>query len=310
MLFDRLYASFSAELPPPLAAAAGRLPAALGLAPIEGLKLSEVFSQPITLGAPELLAKGLSVEGHVLEQATLVHVLSVLQAFAIDRMEDGQARVDNDVARLLDVMATRRDVLCVELGCASDVACRAEAETYRAIAMERRVFAVGGPAGPELYENVSRRKQALGLIGTVALCTAAATPAGLRDKLGGAMEDAATALQLEDDVLDWEEDFARSQSWLVRLADTALSSPTPSHTLAEARTRLAAAGTIGWALDGASELYARCAAVFGEVGSASLDEWANDRRASTRAAAAEERANPGYCQRRRALRNWARDCVR
>ena len=118
-LVDDLYEEFASGLGGDLAAHARDLPRALRLAPIADAPWSRVFAHEITLAAPALFADafpGLALL--TVRAAVRAHMLSVIDAFGTDRVEDGQVRLTGRVAARPrgDPRRARRDAPAAGVG--------------------------------------------------------------------------------------------------------------------------------------------------------------------------------------------------
>src|SRR5262245_7518798 len=88
---DALYRSFCACLPSELQETGRALACRLKLAPSADVPWSEVFKHQITLQAPALfVSPGPRVTHGSIEGGVLAHMLSIVEAFAVDRIADGQ----------------------------------------------------------------------------------------------------------------------------------------------------------------------------------------------------------------------------
>ena len=176
-MLDALYDGFVAALPRPLQHTARELACSLGLAP-PGVRWSEVFAHPVTLGAPALVADGMP--GTPMERvrdATLAHMLAVIEAFGTDRVEDGQVQATPELRALLAEVRRARDlsqarVIASALDPRLDFRL-ADQRTTRAIARERELLAGGDPVSFETYAEVSLEKQSPGFPASLALALSA-----------------------------------------------------------------------------------------------------------------------------------------
>src|SRR5262245_16189658 len=100
---DAIYEAFIASLPVRLRTTAADLPFLLRLAPVRGIRFSEVFSHEVTLGAPFLVAEAFTgVDSELVRCSVMAHALAVIEAFGTDRMADDQVERSE---QLLAVMA-------------------------------------------------------------------------------------------------------------------------------------------------------------------------------------------------------------
>src|SRR4051812_12405587 len=107
---DELYAAFVGTLPVPLHDVARSLAQILGLSPSRDVPWSEVFGHEVTLAAPAMAAEAMpEVHGAAVRDAVMAHMLAVIDAFATDRVEDGQAQRSRELSELLEHMRRARD---------------------------------------------------------------------------------------------------------------------------------------------------------------------------------------------------------
>lgn len=218
---DALYAGFADGLPIDLRALALALPHVLGLAPTAGHTWSQVFSQRVTLEAPEFFAEALQPVGaDVIRNAVFAHALAVIEAFGTDRVADGQVRKSPELLRLLDELRSARNTLLerVHPG-ASALAIAADREAREAIREERSLLIRLGAATFQEYRRISLGKQALGFSASVALAQHARANAQTVELVKRALAGVWLGLQFEDDAADWEDDWRQGQgAWAVSLA--------------------------------------------------------------------------------------------
>lgn len=220
---DELYTAFSRTLPGMLHGEAQGLAHTLGLAPSPDVPWSEVFSNEITLAAPALLADGMpGVPRPVVQDAVLAHMLAIIEAFGTDRIKDGQIQPTWKLDALLAHARRERDKAIRRVAPevddpAMDFA-RADEETARAIESERQVLQSGEPVDFTRYHTISIGKQRVGFPASIALAHAAGWGPSRRKALWRMLAAAWIGLQLQDDVMDWEDDFQRGGAWAVALA--------------------------------------------------------------------------------------------
>ena len=220
---DELYRAFCQTLQGPLRAEAQNLAYTLGLAPARDTPWSAVFSNTITLAAPALVAEAMPhVPVTTVREALLAHMLAVIDAFATDRLKDGQVQQTWQIEALLAHVRRARDLAIQRLAPAGPDATidfqAAEELTLHAIEEERSVLAGGAPAHIRRYRAISRAKQRLGIPATVALATAAGWDGRRRGALARMLESIWVGMQYWDDAMDWEEDWARGCAWALTLA--------------------------------------------------------------------------------------------
>ena len=103
MHVDAIWDAFCGTLPEDLRAEAQSLASRVGLVPMAGIPWSNVFKNEVTLAAPALFARAMpSVSHENLVRAVTAHMLAIVDAFATDRMLDGQAEAGAELPRLLE----------------------------------------------------------------------------------------------------------------------------------------------------------------------------------------------------------------
>jgi hypothetical protein len=232
---DRLYSSFLATLPTALAELGRDLPHVLGLAPRAGLGWDDVFSHRVTLAAPHLLSEGCRVSAaeraadfdERVQDATLAHALSVIEAFASDRILDGQIVSTSELVALVEELRVARDRLLERVFPGTSLACRAADEaTLQAIREERALLGRFAAVSFHDYERVSLGKQAVGFPASSALLRAFGASERQVRQAELCLRGVWLGLQFEDDVADWEDDFKRGAgAWPVSLARRRVTNP-------------------------------------------------------------------------------------
>src|SRR5215472_10164501 len=110
-LVDNLYDAFVRTLDVRNAEAARGLAHTLGLAPSPEIPWSQVFGHEVSLAAPALVAESMPrLSGETVRAAVLAHMFSVIEAFATDRIEDGQVGATPELRELLPLLRRSRDV--------------------------------------------------------------------------------------------------------------------------------------------------------------------------------------------------------
>ena len=220
-LIDELYGGFVSSLPSDLEPLARALPHVLGLAPAVGIRWSEVFNHPVTLGAPALIADGLPrAQPELVRRAVLGHTLSVIEAFGHDRVADGQVQRSPELLALLEHLRKARDSIIEQvLPGGAMLARAADHETRAAIREEHALLAEVGAASFADYHRISLAKQAVGFPASIALGRAAGATESQIEEITRALRGVWLGLQFEDDAVDWEDDWRRGQgAWAVSLA--------------------------------------------------------------------------------------------
>jgi hypothetical protein len=336
---DELYAELIERLPAELRPCAISLPQRLGLAPMPDVKWSEVFSHAITLGAPRLVAAGMpGVPASAVRDASLAHLLAIVEAFGTDRILDGQIEAAADLDEVLAHARRTRDEaiarvapdLDPELGYA-----RAEERTAAAIHAERRIFESAEAVSWARYLALVYDKQRLGLPASLALATAAGWDARRKRTLARMLDAVWIGLQLHDDVIDWEEDMSRGGAWALALASGIpvtmgpQAAPNPAPPAAaqaapqvapsprgpsrapktvpiSARKLLYASGVLVRMLRASARCFRAARRRARVLGLSELAAWAAEREAQLADLAAREAESPGQTNRAHALSQWAK----
>jgi len=311
---DERFEDFARALPDALREEAARLACTLGLAPAVnasgdvsgGVPWSQVFGHAITLSAPTLVAEAIAgAREAAIENASRAHLFAVIEAFATDRLEDGQVAPSALLLALIERLRGARDeaiaCVCAEVGFAS-----ASARTRAAIRAEQQIFASGQAASFTHYVAVSLDKQQLGLPASLALARAAGWDAQSRRSLGRMLEAAWMGLQLYDDVIDWEDDLTRGGAWAALLAGV------PRGRAADARALgrvIREAGVLARMLRGAARFFRAARQRARVLGAHALGDWAAAQEARMAELAQKEEAYPGFANRAHALSGWARSVL-
>jgi hypothetical protein len=331
---DELYRAFCQTLPGMLHAEACNLAYTLGLAPSGNVPWSSVFNHDITLAAPALIAEAMpGVRGPEVQDALLAHLLAVIGAFGTDRLQDEQVRPTWQLETLLAHVRRARDeaIRRVMLG-AEDPAvdfAAADEETALAIKTERRLLLRREPATFEQYRSISLAKQRVGLPASIALARAAGWERRRVEVLARMLSSVCVALQLYDDVMDWEEDHGRGGAWAVALAH-GLRGASPGETaplIAPAAPRLAPltasaaprpappshvrrfvleSGVLASMLAGSRVCFRQSRRRAAALGARRVAAWAQGREAHVAELQRCEAESPGYANRARALSAWAK----
>lgn len=314
---DDLYAGFVATLPEALAPLGRALPKALDLAPSVDVPWSEVFSHPITLGAPRLVAEGMPGLGEdVVRDATLAHLLAIIEAFGTDRILDGQIDPSPEIDAVLAHARKARDAALARVNGAGQAAGRgapsfahADAETAAAIRAEHDILHGGQAVSWSRYLAVVHGKQRLGLPASLSLARAAGWDARRQKSLGKLLDAVWIGLQLHDDVVDWEADLSRGGAWAASLAAHVpmRSNPRDRKTVPVSARRLVfESGALARMLAHSTRSFraARRRAEVLHLGE--LCSWARERERATASLAHDELASPGQTNRAHALAHWAK----
>ncbi len=297
-IVDELYDGFCQRAPIGLRTPLQRLAHTLGLVPSTDVGWSEVFNHEVTLAAPLVLSDAMpNVEQGIVRDATLAHLLAVIEAFGTDRIEDSQVEGTATLRGALgQVRAERDEALSRVAGGAGGPYAEAEAETLAAIRLEREVLSSQSSVSIAEYERVSTGKQAVGMPAALALARVAGWAPNRIAMLDRTLLAIWFALQAHDDVADWQQDAERGGAWAIALAQHKSAgrkmavdamvhgSGVLADMLRLSRRRYRAAGT-------------RAAA----LGAASLARWCREREQEVGLLAQLEGRHPGYVIRFRAL---------
>jgi hypothetical protein len=311
---DALYSAVVETLPQELRDAASELPYRLRLAPGPNMPWSEVFNHEVTLSAPALFSEGMpNVKPGEVREAVLAHMLAVIEAFGNDRIEDGQV-VDSQLLRdVLAYLRLARDRAILRLSDELDPFASADRETRDAILCERSLLTRAEPTSFPQYEAVSLGKQAVGFPATLALARRTGCGASSERVLAAALGAIWLALQFEDDVMDWEDDWRRGGAWVVCLArsvrNTTRSKERP--TIPNALQRYVLESKILLRLlDRSRHKYRSVRRRARALGARRLATWAEQRERHVAALARMESQHAGYVLRMQRLGPWAAAVLR
>jgi hypothetical protein len=313
-LVDALYSEFADSLGGKLAEHARDLPRALRLAPAANAPWSSVFSHEITLGAPALFAEAMpSLSVITVRHATTAHLLAVVEAFCVDRIEDGQVTATPEMLAVVESLRSARDRTwhAVGPGVEGDSVVDPTAAhwvTTHAISTERALLTSRAEVDFRTYESVTLAKQSAGLVATVTLARAAGWSPRRRLAARRTLESIALGLQMHDDVVDWEDDQARGGSWLVALMRSAAA--VSEETIAQRlRSRVLRSGVIGTLLRRARWHMGAAAARASVLGAVRLASWARSREKRLASLVEAESRSPGYALRAHSLSSWVAEVL-
>jgi len=257
----------------------------------------------------------------LVRDATLAHMLAVIEAFATDRIEDGQVPSTPALVAVIAGAQAARDAAlervtraaigqrpAVELAYA-----HAERETLDAIRAERAVLRGGDSITFDHYLAVSHGKQRLGLPASLALARAAGWDARRERVLTRLLDAVWVGLQLHDDVIDWEDDLARTGAWAALIAAhvSARVGARDRETVPVSVRRLVhQSGALARMLQASSRCFRAARRRAQVLGAVRLAAWAGEREALIRDLAVHEAETPGFAGRAHALSGWARTVLR
>ena len=314
---DGMYTAFCHTLPAALREFGRTLPHRLKLAPVPDVPWSQVFSNEVTLAAPLLVAEGMPhVHPATVRDATLAHLLAIIDAFGTDRIEDKQVTPSSDLCEVLRRVRRARDQALARVcpgdnDLAVDFA-RAENEMLRAIRMERGIMKYGDAVDFARYEVISLGKQAVGFPACLALACAAHWDEGPRKALRRMLASVWLALQFQDDVIDWEDDLKRGGAWAVALAQAARAEiparerPTVRNPI---RKLVHESGVMARMLGESHRNYRAARLRAQALGLSQLASWAKVKEANAAHLARMERDHAGYAVRMHALAPWAAEVL-
>lgn len=304
---DALWEGFCDTLRPESQSCAKRLALRLGLAPAPDVSWSDVFQHEVTLAAPALFAQAMpEVSPEQVRRAVLAHLLAIIEAFATDRIEDAQIPDDPEIRCLLEQVRLGRDRALEHLTgeYLSDYP-EAEARTRAAMGMEQMLLEGGAPVSFGDYLRLSLAKQSAALPASLALARVARWDAARIDFTRRIVEHIALALQLHDDVLDWEDDWGRGASWVVSLSRGLSGYPDRSTDLDTVRREVHDGGVQARMLDLAWQKYRQAARLSGSLGATRLEQWCFSEERRVHELADQERASAGFAVRAHQLAPWA-----
>jgi hypothetical protein len=316
-LVDELYCAFAGRLGEPLSTRARDMPHALRLASEPGVPWSRVFAHEVTLGAPALVAHAFpGVSGSLVRDAVLAHMLAVIDAFGVDRIEDKQIDASAGLLALLGEVRRERDRALARLSAgtaARDLEyATADALTIRAIRRERSLLLSGRAVDFEMYERSSLDKQCVGWLASVALARAAGGDARRCRAVRAMLQSIGLALQTYDDVIDWEGDLERGGAWALSLSRGLRSTPVSGVWPREqgpdsmrARATVLHTGILRSMLERAAAHMRSARRRATALGAQRLAAWAASRETRFLALVAAERRSAGYSVRAHALAAWA-----
>ncbi|MBK8258146.1 MAG: hypothetical protein IPK82_36455 [Polyangiaceae bacterium] len=309
---DGFFAEFCNALAGTLRDEARRLSYTLGFAPEPYVPWSAVFTNEITLAAPAMFAEAMpNVPRSAVEHALYAHALAVIEAMGRDRVEDGQVQSSAALERVLSAAREVRNEQLVMLSGSREAirtALAADRELRAAIADEHDMVAGGSAVDFGTYESVSERKQQPGLVATTMLAERAGMDPAACESIRRAVLDIALALQIYDDVVDWEDDAARGRSWALSLARSALRPPARGVATDPVgrRAEVHVSGVLTRMLRRARFHFHAAARRARGVGSRRASTWASDRARALEDLAERESKHAGYVNRAHALAPWAR----
>ena len=314
-LVDELYEAFAERSGRAARRARARFAARAAAGSRAALPWSRVFLHEVTLGAPALFAEAMpGVPSSMVRDAVLAHLLAVIDAFGIDRIEDEQSARLAGAPRRPRMRATRprprhepplrwtRALPRCDFA-SSDVA------AAKAIRRERMLIRSARPVDLETYERESLESNAPGLPASLA----AAHVAGWDERRCGVvrttLESVWLGLQIYDDVVDWEDDIQRGGSWVVCLMKGEHARQPLSDRPTErpySRAQVLQSGVLSrHARAGRARTWGSRSVRPSRIGAAQLASWAGARARGLETLCAAETGSAGYAVRAHALAAWA-----
>lgn len=280
------------------------LPYALRLAPTEGVPFSQVFNNQVTLGAPLLVSEAIpGLAAHRVREAARAHFFAIVEAFATDRLLDGQVRSTGELQALLDQIRAARDRALEGVISGSPVVLnysQAQRRTNAAIRSERAVLAQGLGVSLDHYEAVSAGKQAVGMPAALALAQAGNLGPRRTAVLERSLLSVWLGLQEHDDVVDWQDDAKLQGAWAVCLA----RGPAARCRLHPARSSVEAvhdSGVLPILLNRSRWHFHSAAKRSALLGANQLADWCRGKEKELGELASLEDRRPGYVLRARVL---------
>ena len=311
---DAYWAAFCDTLPPDCRADADQLACQLGLVPTTGIGWSDVFNHEITLAAPALLAPAMDgASAAMVRDAVMAHMLAIIEAFATDRIHDGQTPPRVALARLLEHLRVMRDRSIEALtGPGTSSYPEAERRVLAAISTEQALLDDGGGLSFSDYMCLSLGKQATAFPASVALAEAAGWTPGRRRVIRRILEDITLGLQLSDDVVDWEDDWQHGGAWAVSLSRGIQAKSGRLHRgsdLAGVRCLVHESGVLARMLEEAKCHYREAAGLATDIGATPVALWAEQQERKTGQLAELEAESAGYAVRAHHLSAWAAEVL-
>jgi len=311
---DAYWAAFCDTLPRDCRADADELACRLGLVPESGIGWSDVFKHEITLAAPALFASAMrQASPAMVRDAVMAHMLAIIEAFATDRIHDGQTTASASLTRLLEQLGAVRDRSIEALtGLGTSTYPEAVRRALAAISTERALLEDGGPLSFSDYMCLSLGKQAMAFPASIALAEAAGWAPDRRRVIRRILEDITLGLQLSDDVVDWEDDWQHGSAWAVSLSRGTGNNPDrlARHTDFSTTRRLVhESGVLARMLEEARCHYREAAGLATDIGATPVALWAEQQQQKTGQLAELEAESAGYAVRAHHLSAWAAEVL-
>jgi hypothetical protein len=310
-----LYQAFIETLPPPLQPVARELPSRLQLARPGAGSFREAFPHELMLTVPQWFAQALpKTDPGVVRNATLAHLLGVLEMTVVERAAREQLASDRELAALLEQLSMARSRTYAGLGRGAQRAYEiARAETLSALAEERALLPDARPVTLSDYRRVTRAKDAVFVCSTLLLAQAAgAAPREIRI-IDRALHSMGAGMRLEHDVLGWERDWRSGAAWAVSLARGLASRRRAREQATEPdllRRAVLGSGVLQVLLGSAVREFRAARRRSWMLGAARISAWAGAREQQLAELLLRESESAGYAVRWQTLAPWAREVFR
>jgi hypothetical protein len=305
MDIDALYAGFYSTLPAQLRVLASELPCNLGLCLPRSVPCNQIGSHDVRLAAPALLGDALCAGRAAVRQATLSHVLAVVHACTLESLVRGRLSQSAQLDVVLEELASARNValgLLVGPEKANDLCASAEARLRAALADELQEQCC--PASFERYLGLSLDKHRIRLVGACALAESDAGPE-LATLVQRMLAGIALGLQLESDVVGWQDEFERTGgAWALSLARAQRQARPLRERITEPSPMVAlvhGSGVLAYMMNESDRQLAAAATVARTIGARRLGMWAEQRAARAFQLSGGEQKTPGYTRRARSV---------
>ena len=308
---DAIWTAFCSTLPLDLQHEARHLARELGLVPLPDVPWSEIFKNEVTLAAPALFAAAMpSVPGQTVVTAVTAHMLAVIDAFALDRVLDGQATGSPQTMRLLECVRAGRDqAICELTGGKKSPYLDAEYEAVCAINTERLLLRHNVALSFSDYSGLSLAKQAVAFPASLALARAAGWDSRRQRAVQHVLRGIVLGLQFQDDAVDWEDDWRKGGAWAVNLSreHNRLAGPATSGKpdIARLRREVHDSGVLAVMMNLARLRYREAQRLATSLGATQLATWAQEQEVTAAEMAERESHSAGYVVRAHQLSSWA-----
>jgi hypothetical protein len=312
---DALYAAFVETLPREVRGVAARLPFRLRLSPREDASWREAFRHELTLSAPALFADALpGLSPALVRDAGLSHLLAVLEIRVLAQVMIDKGRDRAALRVLLSHLTDARRKVSERLGPGTVAAFEmARSTSERAVDEERQLLLQLEAVGFEEYRSITLAKHSVGFPATLGLAQAAGVPRDFIRMIDRTLRSAWLAVQLESDVLDWEEEWRKGGAWAASLARGMRVPRRGKERQTEPdllRRAVLASGALGAMLAFSRLQFRATWRRACMIGAERLSAWALERQQHIALILLREHESAGYAVRERKLLPWAREVFR